>query len=421
MRKVAIFTYEFGLSGAGGSAYEYANELRRRGYSIHIFCQNIDSNLYEIDDHLKNMEIYSFPSRRLSALSRKVDELVFRKYPVRNSKEFVTSGLFEVNQSKILKQWRLISSSVDEIHFHWPHYGFMSIKSMNSILQDFNGNSFWHLHDLWLGQDLTHMPHLSEFRGKGSWSFQPAKSIIPMLFAAISRKRKEKLIGNLETITCSSSYIQKWIENNEPYQSLFKGKLEVRSQPITRLISEVQQTKLASFDEADFQRNDILIVTSSPLGYKRKNVLPALESFLGTKGLKEYTCTIVCEDPIFYSNLFSSTRLNFVNFMPKRRLLEMMRDSRAVVHPTIFETFGLAILESIALNPYVGLQNCEPHGGFFRNLSEDVFLGDFDLAQTWEKFFAFIETVDGNTEMSRLQKLQSWQNRIIDEIWKRNL
>ena len=265
------------------------------------------------------------------------------------------------------------------------------------------------------------MPHLSEFRGKSSWSFQPVKSIIPMLFAAISRKYKERLIGNLESITCSSSYIQKWIENNEPYDSLFKGKLEVRSQPITRLISEAQQTNLANFGEADVQRNEILIVTSSPLGYKRKNVLPALESFLEAKGLNEYTCTIVCEDPIFYSNFFSSTRLNFVNFMPKRKLLEMMRNSTAVVHPTIFETFGLAILESIALNPYVGLQNCEPHGGFFRNLSEDVFLGDFDLAHTWEKFFAFIETVDGNTEMSRLQKIQSWQNRIIDEIWKRNL
>jgi glycosyltransferase involved in cell wall biosynthesis len=377
---------EVGLSGGGNATLSTILKMNKLGFrQALIFQHGLISNL----DNLKNFCIKPTISQRFFRLAEKI---IFRNYPIRIDNSQVSTGLMAMRQRRVKRIVKKLSSNHESIIVicHWVNLGFISLKTILWLSRQDKVQLYIHLHDFWMLQDLMHQPKYgfnSTVPRVPYWSLQGHPNVIQILLQKRSRKLK-RMIRENATFLFSSSEVQEYFDMSIEYSSI-NSNLSKRVMPLS--LEYLLESSESSFQDS-LARNFFLMVGFHGFQDKRKGFERALAGFRASKYKFNCPLIIVCNlgglDPIFIRDL-EKENVFFFETVNHKTVLELMRMARAVILPSEFETFGLAIFEALLYSRYVGISVDTVQSTLVTNLGLSAIIQDWSQSNSWENIFEY--------------------------------
>jgi glycosyltransferase involved in cell wall biosynthesis len=375
---------EVGLSGGGNATLSTILKMNKLGFrQALIFQHGLVPNL----NNLKNFCIKPTFSQRLLRFAEKI---TFRNYPIRIENSLVSTGLMAMRQWRVKRIVQKLSANHDSIIVicHWVNLGFISLKTMLWLTRQDNIKFFVHLHDFWMLQDLMHQPKnctASKFPSAPHWSLQGHPNVIQSLLQKRSRKLKRMIRANA-TFLFSSSEVQEYFDKSIEYSSV-SSILSKRVMPLS--LEYLLETR-ESLSQEFLPRNFFLMIGFHEFQDQRKGFERALAGFRVSKNRFDCPLIIVCDlgglDPIFIRDL-ERENVFFFETVNHETVLELMGMARAVILPSEFETFGLAIFEALLYARYVGISANTVQSTLVTNLGLSAIIQDWSQPNSWEYIF----------------------------------
>jgi glycosyltransferase involved in cell wall biosynthesis len=245
-----------------------------------------------------------------------------------------------------------------------------------------------HLHDFWMLQDLMHQP---KYGGDSTvpriphWSLQGHPNVIQSFLQKRSRKLK-RMIRDNATFLFSSSEVQEYFDKSIEYSSI-NSNLSKRVMPLSlEYIIESRE----SLSQYSLPRNLFLLIGLHEFQDQRKGFERALAGFRLSRNKFNCPLIIVCDlgglDPSFIRDL-EKENVFFFETVNHETVLELMGMARAVILPSEFETFGLAIFEALLCARYVGISVNTVQSTLVTNLGLSAIIQDWSQSNSWEYIF----------------------------------
>ena len=388
---IAIFvTYEIGSGGAGYACAEYLNEFDSQGIKTALIYQNgVVPFGYKGDIHqIKNIKIRNF--------NHKIKKVIFRKFPHNPSKELISLGISWNHQKeifKIIKNYSRNNFKIN-IYLHWINFGFLSLRNIYKISKIDNVKIIWQLHDLWPLQDLFHTPatYKTEEGLIKSWSIEGHPNILQIYLMKKSRQQKKKIYSVIKFST-SSQRLKQWLMNNSPYNSIITNENTiVMNFPAIRTINYCKSISKGKYSVHLIK--PFIVIPSSHFYFDiRTNINATVNAYLESEISAIFDLKVIAYSDVQVEILNTSKggNVTFLNNLKRVEFIHELSSASAVVIPSLFETYGLTILEALSINKIVGLQSTNTMNLNFKQIGFRYFSGDWTDPNTWSNFYLYYQ------------------------------
>ena len=385
--EITIFiTYEIGIGGAGYACAEYLKEFDSLDIKTALIYQN-----GSVPSNYKGF-IHRVTSVGRQKVTQKIKKIAFSNFPHNPSNELISFGTIWNHQrkiKKIIKSYCKTYSSVT-IYVHWVNFGFLSLRTIQRINKIKNAQVIWQLHDLWPLQDLFHTPgtYLTQEALLKSWSAEGHPNMLQTLLTRRSRRQKKRIHPDIKFSTSSQEF-KNWLIKTSPYKLIINNENTiVMNFPASRTINyckSVSQQKHSEYSDKPY----IIIPSTHGFDDIRSNVRLTIDTYLKSGIQSVFDLRVIVSSEINLKKIKDPNNITFQNRLERESFIIALSSASAVVVPSLFETYGLTILEALSANQIVGLQSTNPMNLNFKQYGFNYFSGDWTIPSTWDDFYLY--------------------------------
>ncbi len=295
----------------------------------------------------------------------------------------------------------------DVVHLQWINHGTLSLQAIKSI-QELNKVLVWTLHDLWALTGLAHLPNLSKDKMllfASEYAEQKALDLNRGGRKAFVYRKKNFIAYAKMNYVAVSSFVQDLARQLLDKPS--EAKLKVIAPALDIEAYKTVENPSSSFDWYQADERYLLISAArldDPI--KGGDLLIQLAEALKTQYPKQSSqITLLLLGSIKEKGFYKGLGLKFIelgHIAEKERLQALYRLADITLSTSLFETFGLTLVESLAMGTPVVSFDCGGVRDIIRDGENGYLIPAYDCSLMAKQIIRLLEAI-GSKQISSEQ------------------